>query len=66
MSYGGGHGCGSDPALLWLWYRLAAAALIKILAWELPCATGTALQSKKITYIHKITQTYYTITILLY
>ena len=30
----------SDPGLLWLWYRLAAAALIHPLAWEPPCAEG--------------------------
>ena len=28
--------CGSDLALLWVWSRLAAAALIQVLAWELP------------------------------
>ena len=27
-----------DPVLLWLWRRRAAAALIRPLAWELPCA----------------------------
>ena len=26
--YGVGHGCSLDPALLWLWCRLEAAALI--------------------------------------
>ena len=33
-------GCrrGSDLALLWLWCRLAAAVLIRPLAWELPYA----------------------------
>ena len=36
MSCGVGHRCGSDPALLWLWCRPAAAALILPLAWELP------------------------------
>ena len=36
-----------DPALLWLWRRLATAALIQSLAWELPCATGTALKRKR-------------------
>ena len=29
-----------DLALLWLWCRLAAAALIQPLAWELPYASG--------------------------
>ena len=33
-----------DPALLWLWCRLAAVALIPTLAWELPYAVGTALK----------------------
>ena len=36
----------SDPALLWLWCRLAAVALIRPLAWEPPYATGVALKSK--------------------
>ena len=27
-----------DPALLWLWRRLAATAPIRLLAWELPYA----------------------------
>ena len=36
-----------DLALLWPWCRLAAAALIGPLAWELPYATGAALKSKK-------------------
>ena len=29
----GSHRCGSDPVLLWLWPRPAAAALILPLAW---------------------------------
>jgi len=36
-----------DPALLWLWHRLAAAALIRPLAWELPYATGAAVKKIK-------------------
>ena len=36
-----------DPAWLWLWCRPAAVAPIQPLAWELPCATGMALKSKK-------------------
>ena len=36
-----------DPALLWLWCRLAAVALIGPLAWEPPNATGEALKSKQ-------------------
>ena len=42
----------SDPALrikdvvmLWLWCRLAAAAAIQPLAWELAYATSVALKS---------------------
>ena len=42
-----GHRRGSDPALLWLWHRVAAAALIRPLAWEVPYATRPALKSKK-------------------
>ena len=47
MSLGVGHRCSSDPALLCLWCRLAAAAQIQLLAWELPYATGVALKKKK-------------------
>ena len=38
---------GLDPTLLWLWYRLAAAALIRPLAWEPPYAMSAALKSKE-------------------
>ena len=34
MSCGVAYRHGSDPALLWLWHELAAAALIGPLAWE--------------------------------
>ena len=47
MSCGVGHRCGSDPALLWLGYWLAAAAPIGPLAWELPHAESTALKRQK-------------------
>ena len=33
--------------LVLLWHRLAAAAPIQTLAWELPYATGVALKRKK-------------------
>ena len=36
-----------DPALLWLWYRPAAAASIRPLAWESPHAAGGALKRKQ-------------------
>ena len=36
-----------DPALLWLWCRLAAIALIPPLAWQLPYAAGVALKKLK-------------------
>ena len=45
-----GVGCrdlGSAPTLLWLWYRLASAALIHLLAWELPYAVGAGAALKK-------------------
>ena len=45
MSCGVGHSHDMDMALLWLWYRLAAAAPFQSLAGELPCATGMALKS---------------------
>ena len=38
---------GLDPMLLWLWHRLAAAALVRPLAWELSYAMGVALKEKK-------------------
>jgi len=36
-----------DLALLWLWCRLVAIALIRPLVWELLCALDTALNSQK-------------------
>ena len=45
------HGVGcrlaSDPALLWLWCRLVAAAPVWPLAWELPCAVSATLKRKE-------------------
>ena len=38
---------GLDPALLWLWCRLVAVALIRPLDRELPDVAGMALKSKK-------------------
>ena len=34
--------CSSDMALLWLWFRPEATALIQPLAWELLYAVGAA------------------------
>ena len=39
--------CSSDPALLWLWRRLAAVVLIGPLAWEPSYAEGTTLKSNR-------------------
>ena len=39
--------CGLDPALLWLWRKLAATALIPPLAWEAPYTEGVALKRQK-------------------
>ena len=47
LSCGVGHSYGSDPSLLWLWHRLAAAALTGPLAWAFPYAAGVALKRQK-------------------
>ena len=47
MSCGVGLRRSSDPALLWLWCRLAAAAPIGPLAWDLPYAAGATLKRQK-------------------
>ena len=47
MSCGVSRRRGSDPALLWLWCRLAAVALIQPLAWEPLYVMDMALKSKK-------------------
>ena len=51
MSCGVGQRHGSDPALLWLWRRLAAAAPTGPLAWELSYAAGAALKKNLINII---------------
>ena len=43
VSGGVGSRCSSDMSLLWLWCKPVATALIRILAWEPPYATGAAL-----------------------
>ena len=47
MSCGVGCRRGSDLALLWLWRRLVATALIRPLAWEPPYAAGAAQKKAK-------------------
>ena len=47
MSCGVGRRLSSDPALLWLWCRLAAVVLIRPTAWELLCAAGAAQKASK-------------------
>ena len=47
MSCGVGCRCGSEPALLWLWCRLAATAPIGPLAWKPPYAVGVAQEMAK-------------------
>ena len=47
VSCGVGCSCRSDPALLWLGRRPAAAAPIRPLAWEPPYAAGAALNRRK-------------------
>ena len=47
MSCGVGRRCGSDPALLWFWCRLAATAPIGPIAWEPSYAAGAALEMAK-------------------
>ena len=47
MSLGVGHRHGLDSTLLWLWCGLAAVALFRPLAWELPYAVGAALKKEK-------------------
>ena len=47
--------CVSDPILLWLWCRPAAAALIWPLAWEFPYAAG----KKKFAFFVRYQNIYY-------
>ena len=48
MSCGGiGHRCRSASTLLWLWCGLAATALIRPLAWDLPYAACAAPKRQK-------------------
>ena len=47
MSCGVSHRCGSNLALLWLWCKPAAIALIQLLALELSYAMAIALKKQK-------------------
>ena len=48
MSCGVDCRCGLDPALQWLWHRLATTiALIQPLAWDPPYAADAALKKTK-------------------
>ena len=47
MSHGVGHRRSLDLALLWLWRRPVATALIRPLAWEPPHAVSTTLEKTK-------------------
>ena len=47
MSCGVGCSLGSDPMLFWLWYRPAAPAPFRPLAWELQYAMDAGLKSKQ-------------------
>ena len=47
VSCGVGRRCSSDPALLWLWHRLAAVAPTRSLVWESPYAASVAPPQKK-------------------
>ena len=53
MSCGVGRRRGSDPVLLWLWYRLVATAPIGPFTWDPPHATGVALEKAKRQKYHK-------------
>ena len=56
MSCGVGRRQDVDPALLWLWRRLAATALIRPLAWEPPYAVGADLKSHLIKGVPVVVQ----------
>ena len=59
MSCGVGRICGLDLELLWWWHRLAAVALIRLLAWETPYATGAAMKKKEKGYVQECSQQHY-------
>ena len=56
MSCGVGRRCGSDPALLCLWRRLAATALIRPLALEPPYAAKRKKKETSLARVLVVTQ----------
>ena len=54
MSYSVGFRHHSDPMLLWLWCKPAAAAPIQPLAWDRPYAAGVALKRFFLNFFNKI------------
>ena len=58
MSCGIGHRCGSDPTLLWLWCRAAAAVPIQTLALEIPYSMGASLERQKKNVFSSLTLTH--------
>ena len=59
MSCGVGHRRGLDLALLWLWCKQAAIALIRPLAWELPYSTSVALKKERKKEKHHLYNTHF-------
>ena len=54
MSCGVGHRYSSDPILLWLWCRLAAAAPIHSLAWKLLYVACVPKKQNKTTEVKEL------------
>ena len=59
MSCSVGGRCSSHLALLWLWHRLVATALIRPLAWESPYAARAAKKWQKKKKKKKTKETHY-------
>ena len=57
---GVGRRCTLDLVVLWLWWKLAAAAPIRPLAWDPPYAVGVALKRKKTPQISSVLCLQYT------
>ena len=59
MSCGVGRRRSLDPTLLWHWYRLAATAPLRPLAWEPSYATGAVLEKAKSQKKQKTTKNFF-------